>query len=311
MKKNFRCKHTIKWHLRNILMMILASFISTFGYLVFMSCNDLLASGIWGVAAIVNHYLPMIPMAVYIVLLNAPLLILSWKRLQPRFAVYTVFVVILQSVLLLAFDGIFPEYTNNKLLACIVGGLLTGIGSGIIVKFYSSEGGTEVIGVLLKDKFDLGVAVVSSIMNMIVVLCAAFIFGFEPAMYTLVSMFLAMLAFNRILEGFNTRRDVHIITEKGDDMAAALIRTVGRGVTKMQGEGAYSHRKKDVLYCVVSRLELASLKETIQEVDEHAFVVINETYDIMGFYPNLSLKESNEKKRKSLWHMNDEDDQES
>jgi len=308
-QKKVRFRHTFKWHFRNCFMMIIASVISTIGYLMFLGCNDLLAGGFWGIAAIINHFVPKVPMAVYIVLLNAPLLILSWRKLQPRFAIYTVFVVILQSALLLVFEDFIPTYTDNKLLACIFGGLLTGVGSGIIVRYYSSEGGTEVIGILLKDKFDFGVSAISTGLNMVIVMIAAFIFGLEPAMYTLVSLFVVMQSFARVLEGFNTRRDVHIITEKGDEVARVLIREVGRGITIMKGVGAYSQRDKDVLFCVVSRLELGSLKDVIHDVDPNAFVVINKTYDLMGYYPSRSLKEG-PRKKDLIWVMNEEDDAE-
>jgi len=278
-------KYPFRKHLRNVLMQLLGSTIIVVGYAIFIHPNELLPGGVWGISAILNHYLAFIPMPVFLVLLNTPLLIWGWNKLYLRFALYTVYVIVLQSALLAVAPDLLPAYTSNPLMACFFGGLLTGVGGGIVVRYHGSGGGSDIVGIILKSKYDISVGTISLFVNGFVVFCASFVFGFEPAMYTIVNLVVGAAVFTRVLEGLNSKRNMMIISKKGAEIAGRLIRDLGRGVTMMKGEGGYSHQPKDVLFCVVSRFELASLKEIILEVDPEAFVCINQTYEVMGAFP--------------------------
>jgi len=275
-------KTPLKKHVRNIIFMIIGSLIACSGYSIFITPNSFLAGGVWGIAAVIQHYVGSLPMGVYLVILNIPLIIWGWNKLYLRFAVYTVFVILLQSSLLVIMPPFLPTYTANPLLAGIFGGLLIGAGAGLVVKYHGSGGGTDIVGIILKSKYDISVGTVSLFSNAVIVTCAAFVFGFEPAMYTLVNLFITSQVFTQVLEGFNRKRNMMIVSENGQEIAAKLMRELGRGVTIVKGEGAYTHRGKDVLFCVVSRFELSALKEIISTVDPNAFVCINETYEVMG-----------------------------
>jgi len=170
-------------------------------------------------------------------------------------------------------------------VVCLFGGLLVGVGAGLVVKYHGSGGGMDIVGIILKSKYDVSVGTVSLLFNAVVVTCAAFIFGFEPAMYTLVNIFVSSNVFTQVLEGLNRKRNMMIVSEKGAEIARRLMNEVGRGVTIIKGEGGYTHRGKDVLFCVVSRFELAAIKEIISSIDPDAFVCINETYEVMGKFP--------------------------
>ncbi|MDO4581236.1 MAG: YitT family protein [Bacillota bacterium] len=285
-------KTPLKKHIRNIAMISLGSLVCTAGYLILITPNDLLAGGVWGVAAILNHYLPRIPMGAFLVILNIPLLLWGWNKLRLRFAVYTVYAILLQSALLILIEPYLPTYTANPLLACIFGGVLVGVGSGTVVRYHGSGGGTDVIGIILKSKYDISIGTISLIVNALIVFCAAFIFGFERAMYTMVNLFISARVFTQVLEGLNRKRNVMIISEHGDAIAERLLHEVGRGVTKLHGEGGYTRKNKDVLFCVVSRFELALLKEVIQQIDPQAFVCINETYEVLGSFPKHAALEA-------------------
>lgn len=269
-------------HVRNILFMILGSLIVCGGFSIFITPNNFLSGGVWGIAAVIRHYVGGFPMGVYLVILNIPLIVWGWNKLYLRFAVYTVFVILLQSALLVIMPPFLPVYTDNLLLACIFGGLMIGIGCGLVVKYHGSGGGTDIVGIILKSKYDISVGTVSLFSNAIIVTCAAFVFGFEPAMYTMVNLFVTSQVFTQVLEGFNRKRNMMIVSEKGGDIAHKLMAELGRGVTIIKGEGGYTHRSKDVLFCVVSRFELSALKEIIANEDPNAFVCINETYEVFG-----------------------------
>jgi uncharacterized membrane-anchored protein YitT (DUF2179 family) len=275
-------KTPLKKHVRNILFMILGSLIVCCGFSIFITPNSFLAGGIWGIAAVIRHFYGVLPMGAWLVILNTPLILWGWNKLYVRFAVYTVFVILLQSTLLVVIPPFLPTYTANPLLACLFGGLLIGMGSGLVVRYHGSGGGMDIVGIILKSKFDVSVGTVSLFSNVVIVFCAAFVFGFEPAMYTMVNLFVSSQVFTQVLEGLNRKRNMMIVSENGQEIATKLMRELGRGVTIVKGEGAYTHRNKEVLFCVVSRFELAALKEIISTVDPSAFVCINETYEVMG-----------------------------
>ncbi|MCL1816596.1 MAG: YitT family protein [Clostridiales bacterium] len=277
-----RPKTPLKKHVRNIFFMIVGSLIVCSGFSIFITPNSFLAGGVWGIASVICHYFTVFPMGVWLVVLNIPLIIWGWNKLYLRFAVYTVFVILLQSALLMVIPSYLPIYTADPLLAAVFGGLLIGVGAGLVVKYHGSGGGMDIVGIILKSKYDISVGTVSLFSNAIIVTCAAFVFGFEPAMYTLVNLFVSSSVFTQVLEGLNRKRNMMIVSEKGGEIAQKLMKEVGRGVTVVKGEGAYTHRNKDVLFCVVSRFELSTLKEIIANVDPSAFVCINETYEVMG-----------------------------
>lgn len=290
--KRFKKRYPLKKHLRNMAMMIVGSLIVVIGFSIFITPNKLLAGGVWGLSAILHHFLPQAPMAAYLVILNTPLLIWGWSTLNTRFALYTIFTILLQSALLLVAPDYLPTYTANPLLACIFGGLLVGAGAGLVVKFHGSGGGNDIVGIILKNKYDMSVGSIALYINTVVVFFAGAIFGFEPAMYTMVELYISANVFTRVLEGANRKRNMMIVSDKGQELADKLLHEVGRGVTMMRGEGGYTHRQKDVLFCVVSRFELAAIKEAIREVDPHAFVCINETYEVMGTFPKRAYVEA-------------------
>ncbi|MBR5429170.1 MAG: YitT family protein [Firmicutes bacterium] len=274
--------YPLKKHLRNLLLMTVGSLIDVIGYSIFIAKNDLLAGGVWGIAGIINHFVPAVPMAVFIFALNVPLLIWGWNKINTRFCVYTVFCVLLQSGLLLFFPNIMPHYVNNPLLACIFGGLLIGAGSGLVVRYHGSGGGSDIVGIILKDKYDISVGAIGLTINAFVVLLAGFIFGFEPALYTMVELYVSSIAFGQVIEGLNRKRNMIIVTEKGEEITHRLLFEAGRGVTVINGEGGFSHREKQVLLLVLSRFEMAQVKEIIAETDPHAFVCVNQTYEVLG-----------------------------
>lgn len=280
--KNSKRQYPVKKHIRNLCLMTLGSLISVAGYSIFISANGLLAGGVWGIAGIINHFLPRVPVAVFIVALNLPLLLWGWNKINTRFAVYTVFCVALQSTLLLFAPNILPHYTNDPIMACIFGGLLIGAGSGLVVRYHGSGGGSDIVGIILKDKYDVSVGTIGLAVNAFVVLLAGFIYGFEPAMYTMVELYVSSIAFGQVIEGLNRKRNMIIVTEKGEELTHRLLFESGRGVTIIHGEGGFTHRDKQVLLLVLSRFEMSAVKEIIADTDPHAFVCVNQTYEVLG-----------------------------
>ncbi|MGI6361332.1 MAG: YitT family protein [Bacillota bacterium] len=283
-------KISLRKEARNVFFMFVGTFIFVVPFCIFLYPNDLLAGGVFGIAAVLNHFAPQVSLAALVVGFNIPLLILAWKKLSRRFTIYTVLVIALQGILLFFLQPHLPTYTANPLLACIFGGVVVGIGDGLIIRYYGSTGGIEIVSLVMQKRMDVSLGTLTLIGNVIIVGLAAFVFGFEKAMYTMVSLYATAYAFDAVLKGFKSKRNVMIISTKGQEIAQRLIFELNRGVTIVDGTGGFSHEQKDVLICVVSRMELVHLKDIVKAVDPAAFVMINETYDVMGDFPRRGQK---------------------
>lgn len=276
-------------HIRNLLLLTLGSFIVVASFYIFISPNQLLPGGAMGLAVLINYYFPVLPIGVYLLLINIPLMNWAYRQLNLRFVLYTIYAMLIQVTMLLTLEDFFPVYQKDVLLACLFGGVIAGIGIGINVKAHGSGGGMDVVGVILKQKMDISVGSVIFVGNVVIVFIAALVFGLERGMYTMVSLYATSYVFNQILEGFNRKRNAMIITNKGSEISQMLLHNLGRGVTMLKGEGSYSHTDKDVLFCVVSRFEITSLKEIVRTADPGAFVMISETSEVMGRFRSKSV----------------------
>lgn len=273
--------------LYDFLIMTLGSCIAVSGYVIFVSGNHMLSSGVWGLAAVINHFVPVLSMSLLIILFNGPLLLWGWKKLSLRFAIYTLYIILLQSVLLYIFPRILPFYTNDIMLSCVFGGLLEGAGGGLIVRRNGSSGGTEIAAVILKERFDTSPAYLNLAMDAVTVLLAGLVFGIERAMYTIVEHVIFSVVFSQVLEGINRGRCLMIVTEHDRAITQRIMTELGRGVTILQGRGGWTGREKSVLYCVVTKLEMAQLKEIVRIEDPQAFICITNTHEIFGRFDSM------------------------
>ena len=282
-------KTSLGRHLLNMAVHLLASVVICTGITIFYTPNNFLSGGVWGVSMILHYFIAGIPLGVFILILNIPLILWAWRVLERRFVFYTIWVIAIQSILLSFFPLIMPTYTENPLLACLFGGVLVGTGAGFVVKFYGSGGGLDVVGLIIKKRINISVGTISMFFNIIIVSIAALLFGFERAMYTMVSMYVFAVVFDKVLEGFSPKQSTMIITNLGSEIAAAVGAELGRGGTLIKAEGAYTHKEKEVLICIVSRYEVPRIKEIVAAIDPHAFVSISGSNEVMGQFNDASI----------------------
>ena len=159
---------------------------------------------------------------------------------------------------------------------------MDGIGVGLIIRAGGSLDGTEIVAIILDKRTSFSVGEVVMFMNLFILSSAGFVFGWDKAMYSLVAYFVISKMIDVVIKGLDESYAVMIVTENHDDIAAALMERLGRGVTLLHGEGGYTGDPKKVLYSVVTRLEVEKLKEIVNEKDENAFVTINAVHDIIG-----------------------------
>ena len=267
----------------DILVIIIGSFISSLGVNLFLSNAKLLSGGVTGIALILQ-YLWEVPSGITVFLLNIPLFFVSYKYLNKRFTIYTAIGMLSFSTALMITKPLSTlVQVDDMLLYCIYGGVLSGIGSGLILYRNGSTGGTDIITMVIRKKysnFDIGQ--VGFAFNLIIVTVSIFIFGLPRALYTLISMFITSTILDKVLNGFTSKKLLLILTEKEDDIINYVIKDMNRGITALMAEGGYTRDKKRILYVSFTTSQMIRLKTKILRVDPKAFITIIDVSEVKG-----------------------------
>lgn len=265
-----------RWY--RLLIIFVSSIVLGFAFNMFLLPHEVLAGGVTGIAMMLGLVTPL-NAGVWMILLNIPILIIGWMKLGKTFIANSIFSVGVTSISMLYIPVI--KLTDDALLSSVFGGVIAGAAIGIIIRFYSSTGGFDVIGLLLTMKRDIPLGVLVFILNSGVVFISGFIFSWELAMYTMASIYITGLVIDRI-HTRHIKLSLMVVTSKGEEVKKELLDNLYRGITVVDGEGAYSAAKVKVLYSVISRYELAFVRPLIKDVDPNAFVSISETMEVMG-----------------------------
>ncbi|WP_142922567.1 YitT family protein [Neobacillus notoginsengisoli] len=244
----------------------------------FLIPHQVLTGGVAGIAIIINHFIPLSTGWV-ILMINIPLFVLGYFHLGKKFLVYTIYSVVLLSILM----KVFPvnAFSSDLLLSSIFGGVLFGTSIGGLIRFGGSAGGIDIISLILAKKKDLPVGVLITWINLFVVLASALAFGADKTIYTLFAIFASGRAVDTIHTS-HTKLAVTIVTGKWKELNEALISLHQRGITMTDAEGGYTLEPKKVLTTVITKYELSETKETIKKTDPDAFVHITKAIEVMG-----------------------------
>ena len=246
---------------------------------IFLVPNNIIDGGIIGISIIVS-YITKIKLSVLTFVLNIPFLILGYKQLGKSFLIKAAYAMIVLSLLLEELKPV-PELTNDVLLATVFGGLLLGIGVGFVIKFGACLDGTEVVAILINKKTSFSVGQVVMFLNFFIYSTAGFLFGWDRALYSILTYFITFKIIDMVSEGFEQAKAAMIITNHGEEIANSIYKHLGRTVTMLEGEGLISG-KKVVLYAVVTRIEIPELKRIVAADDYSAFVTITDVNEIVG-----------------------------
>ena len=246
---------------------------------IFLVPNNIIDGGIIGISIMVS-YITKIKLSVLTFVLNIPFLILGYKQLGKSFLIKAAYAMIVLSLLLEELKPV-PELTNDVLLATVFGGLLLGIGVGFVIKFGACLDGTEVVAILINKKTSFSVGQVVMFLNFFIYSTAGFLFGWDRAIYSILTYFITFKIIDMVSEGFEQAKAAMIITNHGEEIANSIYKHLGRTVTMLEGEGLISG-KKVVLYAVVTRIEIPELKRIVAADDYSAFVTITDVNEIVG-----------------------------
>jgi len=271
MKDKSKYNHIITAVYKVVLMGI-GSVLASIGLEIFLIPNNIIDGGITGIS-IMASYLTNIPLGVFVFILNIPFLIIGYKQIGKTFAISTSFSIIGLSIGVSILHPI-PGITQDILLATIFGGIILGIGVGLIIRNGGSLDGTEIIAIILDKRSGFSIGEIVMFFNLFILGVAGLIFGWDRAMYSLIAYFIAFKTIDITVEGLDESKAVIIVSDKNKDISEALTDRLGRGVTLLHGEGAYKGDSTNVIYVVVSRLEIAKLKGIVNGFDENALVTI-------------------------------------
>lgn len=246
---------------------------------IFLVPNNIIDGGIIGISIMIS-YITKIKLSILTLVFNIPFLILGYRQLGKSFLIKASYAMVVFSILLNQFKPV-PELTNDILLATVFGGLLLGIGVGFVIKFGACLDGTEVIAIMISKKTSFSVGQVVMFLNFFIYATASLLFGWDRALYSILTYFITFKIIDMVSEGFEQAKAVMIITNHGEEIANSIHKKLGRTVTMLEGEGLISG-KKVVLYAVVTRIEIPELKRIVEEDDYSAFVTISDVNEIVG-----------------------------
>lgn len=268
--------------LKSILAIIIGSIIMGFGINQFNIPNSLAEGGITGISIIIKILVPQVDQGLIYLALNVPLFIIGWKILGRTAFFYTIIGTLSLSGALSLFAYLLhPAVMQDRLLATLYAGVTVGTGLGIIFRYGGTTGGVDIIARLFQIKFGISIGRTLFLSDLLVIGSSLVYLSIESAMYTLVAVFIAARVIDFFQDGAYAGKALTIISEHAPDIANELLK-LGRGVTLLSGKGAYSGSDKEVVYCVVGRNEVVRYKNIVQEVDPHAFVVVNDVHEVLG-----------------------------
>jgi len=272
--------------LLDYLLVAIGALIQAVGLRMFLVPADLASGGISGVSQLVNH-LTGWPIGLMILVGNLPLFILGWRLLGGRrFAMRTALAVIVYSLItdLWTWFAFLPQngLTDDILLNALYGAVVSGIGYGLVYRGQGTSGGSDILARILNRWRGVSMSQSYLAVDGLVVLSAGFVFGWKHALYALVAIYVSGLVAETTMEGGRSVRTALIITAQVKGVSRQIMDNMERGVTLLQGTGGYTGQDRAVLYCVVTRSEVAQLKAIVHEADPLAFMVIGAAHEALG-----------------------------
>ena len=254
-----------------------------------LTAKEMVLSGDWLSPQIYGHYWYDKPIFFYW------LTALAYKMFGKKYALDILFGIVIFSLLvdITSFLNHFNA-VDDVMLAAIYGGVFTGIGYGIVFRSNSSTGGMDIVAAIVKTKYGFSVGFINFAVNCGLMVVASLLFGLKLAMFTLISMFISSNLTDKVVAGLNNKKTVVIISGKSEEIAEEIIKEVGRGVTYLKGQGAFTLQDKDIIFVVVNLTQIAKIKLIVDGIDKYAFMIVQDANEVLG--RGFTLPSSKKKK---------------
>ncbi|MBQ7149076.1 MAG: YitT family protein [Pseudobutyrivibrio sp.] len=264
----------------SFLRLTIGAIVAAFAIEEFLVPNSIFDGGVTGISMIVAHFIP-IPLGFLIVIINAPFVILAYKRMGHLLVIKMIYAIVLFSIMTGVFEPV-QNATSEILLAITYGGVLLGIGVGLVLKGGGCLDGTEVVAVILNRNLSVSTGQIILFFNVFIFSVAGVVFDIDRGMYSLLMYFISSKVIDIVEIGFESTKSVMIISDDGRTLADEIFKKLGRTVTFMSGQGLVSNNKKDIIYCVVTRAEIFELKSLLREFPGSTFTTISEVSEVVG-----------------------------
>ncbi|MGB9835254.1 MAG: YitT family protein [Candidatus Saccharicenans sp.] len=277
-------QNTIKKTVKNVLFILLGSAVMGLGYSLFLIPFHLVPGGVSGISIILN-YLFKWPVGLVTIALNIPIFLLSFKFLGKNYVINTLIGMGTSSLFIDFFHEVLklPRGTENPLLAAIYGGLLLGLGLGLVFKGEASTGGSDVIGLILNRYTGVSVGIGIMLTDFFIISASGLVFkNLEAPLYGYIVLFISSKVIDLVLEGWSFSKLVIITSSKTEEITDFILNRLDRSGSALKSRSLYLNKEGEIIITVIHRKQLPELKSFIKKVDPKAFVIINDTYEVLG-----------------------------
>lgn len=262
----------------------LGSLLYALAYNIFYAPNLVAMGGLTGLGQVLNAIIPVLPVGTTVFVMNVPLFFLGWKYIGGHLLVSSLYAMTFSSFAIDVMNMIYQFPPMDTMLASIFGGALLGLGIGLVFSKGATTGGTDLIARLLKLKITwlpMGKLLIAT--DMVVIVASAIAFGsVYSALYGVVALYIAGIVMDRMLYGLDSAKVAYIISDRFKEIADTLVNDLDRGVTILQGQGAYSGAEKKVLMCAFKQRQIVSIKKMVKELDPSAFIIVCDAHEVLG-----------------------------
>ncbi len=292
-------KHTFLADLKNLrwqnfIALLVAGCINAFGVTVFIAPVNLYDSGISGTSILLSQITPeQFSLSFFLLVLNIPLFLFGLKKQGSAFTVYSIFTVIVYSFTSWLITDVLPVDVSiasplagqDLLLCALFGGIISGVGSGLTIRYGGAIDGMEVMAVTFAKKLNITVGTFMMIYNVILyIVCGFIINSWILPLYSIVTYAAGLKTVDFVVEGFDRQKEAMIITEKPEEISEMLMNTFECGTTRIKATGGYSHKEKTIIYFVVNRFQISKLRSIVKKLDPKAYVTLSDVADVFkGF----------------------------
>ncbi len=268
-------------YLKKAIMLVIGAFIVAVALQLFLLPNKIIDGGVIGVS-MMTSYISSWNLGLLIFCINLPFVIMAYKALGKKFVLNTFFAILMLSVATNMVSH-YHQVTEDLLLATIFGGILLGLGVGLILRNNASLDGTEMVSIQLSKKFKVvSVGELLMGMNLFIYAGAGFLFGWDRALYSILTYYVASKVIDTVLEGLDKAKSVRIVSDYSKEIGEAIMKELDVSVTYMKTLGGYSKQEKILTFCVVNKFDMPKLKEVVHNVDDRAFIVTEDVHEVEG-----------------------------
>ena len=267
-----------------VLQIVLGCAIMGLSYSLFLIPQHFVPGGVSGLAIILNYFIKL-PVGAMIIVLNIPIFIFGLRTMGKKYVLKSLAGMLISSVMIDLFNQVLkvPAATDNKILASIYGGILLGIGLGIVFRGHASTGGSDIVGMVVSKYTGVSIGYGIMITDFIIISASGFAFReLEAPLYGYIVLFLSTKVIDLILEGWTYSKLVIITSNRTVEIEKFILNTLERSGTALKSRSLYLNREGEIILTVIHRKQLAELRDFIKEIDPQAFVIINDTYDVLG-----------------------------